>query len=201
MAVSLAVHGLLLTSTWPPSPGAGGVNTPLEATLRRPSVQALAPQEPPRPARPSSSPRLASEAPVAPPPASVATVNDSTTETARRSEPAGGAAAVVVAPSGGDGPDAEGLRSFRIALASRFRKFYPPRAIEAGWVGTTEVWVSMAADGGSLQVKVAHSSGHEALDAAALAMLRQALPSTPLPDSLRGRAFAFDLPVTFELLN
>jgi hypothetical protein len=30
-------------------------------------------------------------------------------------------------------------------------------------------------------------------------MLRQALPATPLPTHLRGRAFEVDLPVLFEL--
>jgi protein TonB len=200
MAVSLAVHGLLLTATWPPSPGAGGVNTPLEATLRRPTVQALPPEQPRRLGRQPAPPLLTSEAPVSPPPASVAAINDSTTQNARRSEPVGGMAAVGAA-SAGDGPDAEGLRSYRIALATRFSKFYPPRAIEAGWVGTTEVSVSMAADGRPAQIKVARTSGHAALDKAALAMLRQALPDTPLPESLRGRSFAVDLPVIFDLVD
>jgi protein TonB len=199
LAVSLAVHGLLLAATWPASRGTGGVNTPLLATLRIPTIQALPPESPQGAAHPSA-PLLTTEAPVsAPPPAKPTADDSSTAENARRSEAVGGAA-VSAAPAG-DGLDTEGLRSYRIALATRFRKFYPPKAIEAGWVGTAEVLVAVAADGTIPQVKVVRSSGHEALDNAALDMLRQAAPTTPLPETLRGRAFAVNLPVTFELLN
>jgi periplasmic protein TonB len=204
LAVSLAAHGLLLAATWPASRGAGGVSTPIVATLRTPSIQALPPESPQRSVHPTP-PLLASEAPVtAVPPPSKPDLDVSTVENVRRSEmagrspaPAAGSAAVPAGP----GLDPDGLRSYRIALATRFRKFYPPRAVEAGWVGTAEVLVTVAADGSIPQVQVVNSSGHDALDNAALDMLRRAAPTTPLPETLRGRAFAVNLPVKFELVD
>lgn len=104
-------------------------------------------------------------------------------------------------PTAGDGLDAEGLRGYRMALAREARRFkrYPARALEAEWSGTAEVSVALAADGLPLAVQLVRSSGHDLLDEAALEMLRRALPATPVPDSLRGRAFSVNLPVVFEL--
>jgi periplasmic protein TonB len=100
-----------------------------------------------------------------------------------------------------EGVDADGLRSYRLALAreAKRHKRFPTRAIEAGWVGTTELRVSVSADGMAPTVRLEKSSGHDALDEAALDMLRDALPTTPVPPSLRGRAFVVNLPVVFEL--
>lgn len=100
-----------------------------------------------------------------------------------------------------DGLDAEGLRSFRLALAREAGRYkrYPRQAIEAGWEGTAEVQVTLRTGGVTEAVRLARSSGHAALDEAALAMLGQALPATPVPASLRERAFAVNLPVLFEL--
>jgi protein TonB len=47
--------------------------------------------------------------------------------------------------------------------------------------------------------RLAKSSGHAALDAAALDMMRQAAPRARVPESLRGRSFAVSLPVVFDL--
>jgi periplasmic protein TonB len=103
--------------------------------------------------------------------------------------------------SAAEGVDADGLRSYRLALAreAKRHKRFPTRAIEAGWVGTTELRVSVSADGMAPTVRLEKSSGHDALDEAALDMLRLALPTTPVPPSLRGRTFAVNLPVVFEL--
>lgn len=100
-----------------------------------------------------------------------------------------------------DGVDAEGLRSYRLALAreAKRHKRFPTRAIEAGWTGTTELRVSVSADGTAPTVWLEKSSGHDALDEAALDMLRNALPTTPVPPTLRGRTFVVNLPVVFEL--
>lgn len=98
------------------------------------------------------------------------------------------------------GLDADGLRSYRLALAreARRHKRYPPRAIEAGWQGTAELRVSVTA-GGATAVQLAKPSGHPALDEAALEMLRLALPATPIPAPLQAREFSVDLPIVFEL--
>jgi TonB family protein len=46
--------------------------------------------------------------------------------------------------------------------------------------------------------RLAHSSGDEALDAAALSMMREAAPRTLIPEPLRDRSFSVSLPVIFD---
>jgi protein TonB len=99
----------------------------------------------------------------------------------------------------GDGADPDGLRQYRLALAREARRFkrYPERALLAGIGGTAEVRVEHAA--GAVPVAwLARSSGDEALDAAALSMMREAAPRTLVPEPLRGRSFAVSLPVIFD---
>ena len=50
-----------------------------------------------------------------------------------------------LAPS--DGLDADGVRAYRLALAREARRYkrYPREAIDAGWQGTVEVLVAVAA--------------------------------------------------------
>ena len=107
----------------------------------------------------------------------------------------------MTARASGEGLDAEGLRGYRIELARVARAYrrYPRQAEDAGWQGTAEVRVTVLEGGIAQEPKLLHSSGHPVLDEAALAMLRQALPQTPVPPVLRQRAFALDLPVVFEL--
>ena len=109
------------------------------------------------------------------------------------------ASAGNAAGQGGEGADADGLRQYRLALAREARRFkrYPERALLAGIGGTAEVRVEQAA--GALPVaRLAHSSGDEALDAAALNMMREAAPRTLIPEPLRGRSFSVSLPVIFD---
>jgi protein TonB len=98
-------------------------------------------------------------------------------------------------------PSESGLRQYRLALASEARRYrrYPEAARRAGLAGTAEVRVTVAAGGASRQAELNRSSGHEALDAAALEMLRQAARQATLPDSLRGQNFSVLLPVVFEV--
>jgi protein TonB len=131
----------------------------------------------------------------------------STGEPALRSEtvpPAAVPAAAVPEPAasrGEEGVDPEGLRSYRLGLAREARRFrrYPPQAVEAGLAGTTELRVAVRPEGTVLGPQLTRSSGHPLLDDAALDMLRRALPATPIPASLQGRAFAVQLPIVFEL--
>lgn len=111
-----------------------------------------------------------------------------------------GAVRSALAPS--EGIDAEGLRSYRVALAHEMRPYkhhHPQSTIDAGWRGTVEVRVTVRAGGIAQEVRLAKSSGHADLDDAALDMLRHVLPATPVPASLRERDFAVILPVVFEL--
>lgn len=99
------------------------------------------------------------------------------------------------------GPSQSGLRQYRLALASEARRFrrYPESARRAGLAGTVEVRVTVDAGGASRQAELSRSSGHTALDAAALDMLRQAAVHAALPESLRGQRFVVQLPVVFEV--
>jgi protein TonB len=107
---------------------------------------------------------------------------------------------VALAAPTDHGPDAAGLRQYRLALAGEARRFrsYPEAARREGMAGTAEVRVSVGA-GVQRQTELVRSSGHAMLDTAALGMLRAAAARTALPESLRGQEFAVLLPVVFEV--
>jgi protein TonB len=96
---------------------------------------------------------------------------------------------------------ADGLRGYRLALATQARRFkrYPPQAMASGWVGTAEIRLELGTDGRPLPALVTRSSGHVSLDRAAQAMIDAGALRASVPDSLRGRAFAVVLPVVFNL--
>jgi protein TonB len=210
---SLALHALALGMlAGLPSAEPAGVPpaVPLRADLRAvPEAVAVAAEAVPRAARaPQRRAALSASAPAAanavpPAPSLVAA------PAVVPSEPAGGIAVARSAPEpvtvamatlGERGPDAAGLRQYRLALAGEARRFrsYPETARRAGMAGTAEVRVSVAA-GAPRQTELARSSGHAILDTAALDMLRAAAARTTLPESLRGQEFAVLLPVVFEV--
>jgi len=107
-----------------------------------------------------------------------------------------------VADSGAGSPTAvDGLRGYRIALASQARRYkrYPPQAMGAGWEGRADIRLTVGADGLPQTVALLNSSGHDALDRAALAIIDAGAARTRVPDSLRGQVFAVVLPVVFDL--
>lgn len=97
---------------------------------------------------------------------------------------------------------ADGLRRYRLGLAVQARRFkrYPPRALAAGWSGTTTIRLSVDATGQS-EAGVARSSGYPVLDDAARTLIAQSAQRTPLPEELRGKAFSIDLPVLFDIAD
>ncbi len=99
------------------------------------------------------------------------------------------------------GESLDGLRGYRLAVASQARRFkrYPAEAKASGWTGSTEVRLEVGAEGQPRPATVSRSSGHEALDRAALAMIDAGAARARLPDSLRGRNFTVMLPVMFNL--
>lgn len=112
--------------------------------------------------------------------------------------PSGPVASVSAAPAGER--FGEGVREYRLALAVQAKRYkrYPPRAMEAGIGGTAEVRISVAAAGRAAEILLSSSSGDETLDAAALEMMKRAAPRTAVPESLRDRSFAVDLPIIFD---
>jgi periplasmic protein TonB len=223
LAISLVAHLLLF---WPSTPAWRGavVANPLQATLRPvlPPAIAIDTTEPTNsPIVPTSSARKRTEqkeilAPaqslaLAPTLLQGTATSDLTPKAMSRSASAQAAletSSASTAPTpvaslldASEGVDPDGLRSYRLALAraaGRYKR-YPVQAIEVGWAGTVEVRVIARADGVTRAAELAKSSGHAVLDEAALEMLRRALPTTPLPPTLQGQAFAISLPVLFEL--
>ena len=193
----------------------------LNATLRPPEdlpVPHSLPPSPPPPLSPPSPPSPLSRAPqplakTPPdpiPPPILSTSRPAidaaplTGEALPRSENSPGVAAVALpaplaSPAAGDSR-AEGVREYRLALATQARRYkrYPPRAMEAGVGGTAEIRIAVAAEGRATEVLLARSSGDDTLDAAALEMMRKAAPRTTVPESLRDRSFAVNLPIVFD---
>lgn len=203
--ISLLLHFLLLWPSLPQRPADDPLPA-LMATLRPPSAAPAAP-EPARvrDARPSSSAVPAPEA-KAPEPTRVPVLATpeaaaSVAATVPRAEAAPVAAAPAAPKASAPSSDgsAESMRQYRLALAVEARRYrrYPPRALEAGIGGTTELRIEVA-DGGMPEVTLARPSGDASLDAAALEMMRKAAPRTALPEALRRRSFAVSLPIVFD---
>ncbi len=217
LAVSLAIHGLLL---WPSVPQRQeAVAAPvLHAVLRpvaaprpaAPSREASAPPEraPAALRRPdvhAPTTVRAAEPPPAPLPVALTTsLSTANAETGSMAGPAPGEARIEPLASSlspGEGIDPEALRGYRLALAREARRFrlYPRQAVAEGWEGTAEVQVMLASGGIRRGVALTKSSGHPVLDEAALAMLDAALPRVPVPAALAAADVAVNLPVVFEL--
>lgn len=109
--------------------------------------------------------------------------------------------AAVHADPTDDAIDADGMRSYRMAIAISAQRYrsYPEQAIARGESGTVALRVAVAGNASRGRVDLMRSSGSDALDREARAMLSKAVLATDLPESLRGRTFAFDMPVEYSL--
>ena len=107
----------------------------------------------------------------------------------------------LVTEANASGEVVDGLRGYRLAVASQARRFkrYPAQAMASGWEGSAEIRVEVGSDGRPRTATVARSSGYELLDRAALAMIDAGAVRARLPESLRGKAFAVALAVVFNL--
>jgi periplasmic protein TonB len=76
---------------------------------------------------------------------------------------------------------------------------YPRAAKLAKQQGVVEVAFVIGRDGSLLSYEVTRSSGHPALDAAALTALRRMSPFPPIPDSLPAQQLALSLPIEYSL--
>lgn len=92
------------------------------------------------------------------------------------------------------------LASWGGAIRARVEhhKRYPAQARNRRLSGVTTVRMEVARDGRLLAAAVAASSGHEAMDRAALDAVRSAARFPAAPDELREASFRFDLPVSFR---
>lgn len=80
-------------------------------------------------------------------------------------------------------------------------KSYPKIAQRRGWQGTALLDLKIDSDGNVLSANVRESSGHDALDKRALAMVKKASPFPAPPKALQGRSFNITVPVSFKLAN
>ena len=114
---------------------------------------------------------------------------------------AGAAEGALMTEAIASGEAVDGLRGYRLAVATQARRFkrYPAQAMASGWAGTADIRVEVGRDGRPRAATVVRSSGHELLDRAALAMIDAGALRARLPESLRGKAFAIVLPVVFNL--
>lgn len=226
LALSAAIHALLLWSPAPPlltNEGAAVLVASLRPHQIAPAAMSAANRLPPRSAlapavstspratvsamSPTPTFRTSSAAPAEAAPATpveepavspgAATSAATSVATAPASASSRAAESAPVLSSGA----ADGLRAYRLALASQARRFkrYPGQAMAAGWQGTAEVRLDVGSDGRPAPAQLARSSGYESLDRAALAMIDAAALRAVLPDGLRGYAFAVMLPVVFNL--
>jgi protein TonB len=164
----------------PPKPAAQP--TPAPAPQPAPVIQAT-PQTPAAPEAPRMAPAPATPAPPAAAPAA-----------APRPDAAAAAAAVQ---------EADLIAQYRvevIEVAIRLRR-YPLIARDNNWQGQSDVRLALSADGGIAALAVRKGSGFKVLDEEALAMIRGAHGKVPVPAALRGKPFAIDVPVIFELKN
>jgi protein TonB len=95
----------------------------------------------------------------------------------------------------------DGLREYRLNLSREARRYkrYPALARQRGLEGVVVIVVSTSAGFSVPQLSLSRSSGQEVLDQQAMEMLSLAVRAANMPDSLRGRDFAIDLPIHFSL--
>ena len=222
-AVSAILHLIVLWPRFPDLPEPAAPPPPvLRARLRQPTTDAH-PLPTPRPAAPvppaptfakarqrpaipvtmqvqESSP---APAPVVSAPSSPLSImpREPSAAATTPSSLAASAASATLTSAVDVGSFAEGLRVYRIALATQARRFkrYPAQAQAAGWGGTVEVRLDLSAGALTPALSLARSSGHEALDRAALAMVDAGIARVRPSDALRERGFTLMLPVLFEL--
>lgn len=93
------------------------------------------------------------------------------------------------------------VADYRSALnraAGKYRD-YPRYARQREWEGAARLRLEIDAEGRLRDIRVLSSSGHAVLDDSATTMMRKAQRDTPVPPSLRGRAFSVEVAVLYEL--
>ena len=205
---SMLIHGMLLTLVpgWrvrtfePPLP----LNVQLPELVRPEPAPAALPVKPQPKAIPTVTERARSEFKLPPPPRIESSVAPQPREVPAETPPvapmtaAPTPAPVVVAKAA---PDSSLLDSYGKQLSGLIAKYqrYPRGAQLRGWQGTTQVQISVSAEGRMVNVVILRSSGFEVLDDQALKMVRQAAPLPQPPEALRGREFTVMVPIVFKL--
>jgi protein TonB len=96
---------------------------------------------------------------------------------------------------------AAAIASYNQLVAAHLQRFkqYPPQAKAAGERGVARLSFSLGRNGQVLASWLGGSSGHAALDAETLAMVRRAQPFPAFPSEIRQASMSFSVPVDFSL--
>lgn len=159
-----------------------------EPTPPKPEPVKVEPEKKPAPVKPKVV-RADAKKPTDAPPAPRTTASPK----AERQAPAASAANA--------GASAAVLASYRQMVAAHLQRFkqYPPAAKSAGQQGTARVSFTLSRSGGVTSVSLAGSSGHAALDAETVAMVRRAQPFPAFPADVKQSSMPFSAPVAFYI--
>lgn len=198
-----------------PAPVAQPIEKSKPAPVVPPAPKPVVKQKtPPRVAKPEPLPAPRSPAPpvaqAEPAPAAEAPVAQPAApqlESAARNADAGSASTTAAldaaqgARRGEAAVDPGSIAQYQLALNIAAKKYrtYPRYARQREWEGRVTVRLEFGADGKVAGIRVKKPSGYEILDKSAYEMLRKAQLDTPVPESLRGRAFAVEVAVVYEL--
>ncbi|WP_206244308.1 energy transducer TonB family protein [Novosphingobium terrae] len=107
-------------------------------------------------------------------------------------------APVTTNPGGHSEPPAQEAQSYRRALMAQLeaQRRYPESGLLHEWQGSGAVLFRIERSGRLLEAVVAASTGHKALDKAALGIVQRAAPFPAIPDSLPDE-LAITLPIAF----
>jgi protein TonB len=99
------------------------------------------------------------------------------------------------------GASAAAVASYKQMVAAHLQRFkqYPPAAKAAGQQGTARVSFTLSRSGGVISAGLGGSSGHSALDAETLAMVRRAQPFPAFPPHVKQSSMNFSAPVAFYI--
>jgi periplasmic protein TonB len=99
------------------------------------------------------------------------------------------------------GASAAAVASYKQMVAAHLQRFkqYPPAAKAAGQQGTARVSFTLTRNGGVMSAGLGGSSGHSALDAETLAMVRRAQPFPAFPSDVKQSSMSFSAPVAFYI--
>lgn len=106
-----------------------------------------------------------------------------------------------VASAVSSGASAAAVASYNQMVAAHLQRFkqYPPAAKAAGQNGIARVSFTLSRSGQVLSASLGKSSGHAALDAETVAMVRRASPFPAFPPDMKQGSQGFNVPVAFGL--
>lgn len=99
------------------------------------------------------------------------------------------------------GASAAAVASYNQMVAAHLQRFkqYPPASKAAGQQGTSRLSFSISRSGQVLSSRLSGSSGHAALDAETLAMVRRAQPFPAFPADMKQASASFNVPILFSI--